>query len=205
MEVDIRHKVEIYNTTECIVFRKTKDPYGWLHNFTKGYPIEIGNRIAYTSEALYQALKFPYDPAFQEAILESKDGYTAKTISYTKGTQECYEYWQQYGGIENILIDLMTTALILKVEHNEVLRERLTLLPKLPIVEISSFDRKWGAVPIPGGQNYVAGSNRLGKAWMLLRRKLEMGLPMYELVQRPKLVKILGEPVLKYEKESYND
>lgn len=63
---EIRH----YPVEECIAFRKTKEPYGGLSNMAPKYPIVICGVKVLTSEALYQACRFPGLPEIQQMIIE---------------------------------------------------------------------------------------------------------------------------------------
>ena len=74
---EIRH----YPVEECIAFRKTTEPYGGLSNMAPKYPITICGVKVLTSEALYQACRFPGMPEIQRIIIEQRSPMTAKDIS----------------------------------------------------------------------------------------------------------------------------
>ena len=64
-----------------VVFRKTHEPFGGLSNMAGGYPIRVNNVRILTSEALYQACRFPHLPDVQRMIIGQKSPMTAKMKS----------------------------------------------------------------------------------------------------------------------------
>ena len=67
-------KFRIYKRSESIVFRKTKEAFGGLSNMAPGFPIKIGEIEIGTSEALYQACRFPHSEDIQRMIIEQIGG-----------------------------------------------------------------------------------------------------------------------------------
>jgi len=63
---------KIYKIEDCITFRRTHEKYGGLSNMSSGFPIYIEKRKVLTSEALYQACRFPDYPDIQEAFSKQK-------------------------------------------------------------------------------------------------------------------------------------
>ena len=54
-----------YRKSEYAFFMRSRDRYGRLSNMTSGFPLEV-NRLRFQGpEGLYQAMKFPHDPAQQ--------------------------------------------------------------------------------------------------------------------------------------------
>ena len=72
---------KVYYIEECAAFRRTHEKYGGLSNMAGGYPIYIKDKYIRTSEALYQACRFPDHPQLQEEIIAQKSPMTAKSIS----------------------------------------------------------------------------------------------------------------------------
>lgn len=70
--MDITNQTRKYRRDECAVFRKTDEEYGGLSNMATGYDIELNGIKIGTSEALYQACRFPYSVEVQEMIIEQK-------------------------------------------------------------------------------------------------------------------------------------
>src|SRR5690242_11426522 len=70
-----------YDLEKCIVIDESS-AFSGLSNVVGGYPLLInGARIA-TSEALYQACRFPAHPTVQRYIIDEKDGIAAKARSH---------------------------------------------------------------------------------------------------------------------------
>src|SRR2546421_6292673 len=70
-----------YHKNECAVFLKTKEQFGGLSNMAGGYPLFINGIRIPTSEALYQACRFPHKPEIQKLILGQASPMTAKMVS----------------------------------------------------------------------------------------------------------------------------
>ena len=58
-----------YVISDCITFRKTNEEYGGLSNMAGGYLIYLNDAKILTSEALYQACRFPDFPDIQSQVL----------------------------------------------------------------------------------------------------------------------------------------
>ena len=149
----------------------------------------VGDVKVHSSEAFYQAMRFPHLPDFQKQIIEMRNALHAKRFSYT-AIEESRPDWK------SINIAVMRHALELKFASNQ---EKITRLMKdtddLPIVEISKRDAFWGANP---SGELLVGENILGRLLMELRVKvldhrpgdvIDVAAPSIE----PYL--LLGEPV----------
>src|SRR5712692_8024088 len=67
-----------YERHQSVVFLKTNEAFGGLSNMAGGFPLRVnGVRIA-TSEALYQACRFPHRPEVQRLVIEQTSPMTAK-------------------------------------------------------------------------------------------------------------------------------
>jgi hypothetical protein len=62
MNFDINNQETKYLANDSITFKKTKDPFGGLSNMAAGYLIKINRVPILTTEALYQACRFPALP-----------------------------------------------------------------------------------------------------------------------------------------------
>lgn len=76
-----KEETRIYKFNECISFRKTSEKYGGLSNMASGYPIVINGIYIKSSEALYQAMRFPHLPEVQMIIINESSPMTAKMKS----------------------------------------------------------------------------------------------------------------------------
>ena len=70
-----------YDRASSVVFRKTDEPFGGLSNMASGFPLSLNGSRILTSEALYQACRFPHRPEVQRLIIEQKSPMTAKMKS----------------------------------------------------------------------------------------------------------------------------
>ena len=59
-----------YVRSEVVVVYKTKETFGGLSNMASGFPLQINGVRILTSEALYQACRFPHMPEVQREIIE---------------------------------------------------------------------------------------------------------------------------------------
>ena len=152
-----------YKKENSCIFKKNNDEFGGLSNMATGFGIKINNIEIKTSEALYQACRFPHLPDLQRKIFEQKSPMNVKMISNAnKGKSR--EDW------EEIRVKIMKWCIKIKLAQNfisfgSVLNE--TGLKN--IVENSSKDNFWGAIPDKEGNNFT-GKNALGRLLMDLRQ-----------------------------------
>ena len=121
----------------------------------------------FTSEALYQACRFPSRPDVQEIIIAPKSPMRAKM----KGKP--YRKTDNRADWDDVCLDIMRWCLRVKLAQNygsfsTVLRST----GQKPIVEKSHKDRFWGAVPNKENPDILEGENMLGKLLMELRDEL---------------------------------
>ena len=135
-----------------ITFCKTKDEYGFLSNMAAGFPIKINDIEIRTSEALYQACRFPDQPLIQRLIIDAKSPMTAKNISRAH-TASTRSDWNE------VRIDIMYACLLFKTMQNFSFASRIPRDES--IIEISYKDTFWGAYP--HAANKLTGMNVLGK------------------------------------------
>ena len=156
-----------YNREECIVFHKTKEKFGSLSNMASGFPIEVNQIHIPTSEALYQACRFPNNPQVQTLIVSQSSPMTAKMRSKPfRG--ETRPDWMQ------VRVKIMRWCLSAKLLQNfNIFSEVLFQTMGKPIVEYSTKDRFWGAVPT--SEDNLSGANVLGRLLMELRESLING------------------------------
>ncbi len=151
----------IYKKEEVITFKSTKERYGGLSNMAPGYSIRVNDVIIPSSEALYQACRFPLFPEIQQEIIEQNSPMTAKMISrkYSKHTRQDWEI---------VKYDIMYWALQVKLSQNfDKFSKLLIETGNKPIVELSNKDKDWAAVET--NENTLIGKNALGRLLMQLR------------------------------------
>lgn len=156
--------IRSYIIDESIVFRKTKEEFGGLSNMAPGYNIKLGDIIIGTSEALYQACRFPNSIEVQKMIIEQKSPMTAKMKS-KPFRSETRSDWL------SVRVSIMRWCLRAKLACNfEKFSNLLISTNNKPIVEDSRRDSFWGAIQKDDGN--LVGENVLGRLLMELRELL---------------------------------
>ena len=67
-----------YQRKVATVFLRTREAFGGLSNMAGGFPLKVNGIKLLTSEALYQACRFPHLPDVQRLIVEQNSPMTAK-------------------------------------------------------------------------------------------------------------------------------
>jgi ribA/ribD-fused uncharacterized protein len=159
-----------YIKREVIFFRTTTGEFGPLSNMAPDFPIFVLDVRIPTTEALYQACRFPDEPDIQRLIIDQPSPMTAKMKS-KKHRGRTREDW------DNVRVNIMRWCLRSKLCQNwsrfgAVLEKTLDK----PIVEESTKDDFWAAKPQSDGT--LVGKNVLGRLLMELRqqyREIESG------------------------------
>lgn len=159
-----KHEKKIYKAKECCVFRKTKELYGGLSNMASRYPLKVNGIHILTSEALYQACRFPHLPDVQQKIINEKSPMSAKMVSKPFRNNSRLDW-------ENYRINIMRWCLQIKLAQNfSVFGELLKSTGENFIVEESSKDDFWGAIRDKNHPDILTGTNALGRLLMELRQ-----------------------------------
>jgi ribA/ribD-fused uncharacterized protein len=155
---------KIYRKVDSCVFKRNNEEFGALSNMSN-FPLTINTHLVPTSEALYQSCKFPFNPDIQKRIIEEKSPMKAKMIS-RKYFALCRKDW------EFVRVDAMRWCLQVKLaQHYIRFGVELAKTDSKFIVENSSKDAFWGAIPNMDGTIY-SGQNVLGELLMDLRKIL---------------------------------
>lgn len=153
-----------YERHACITFRKTDEAFGGLSNMAPGFSLKVNGILIRTSEALYQACRFPRMPDVQRLIIEQKSPMTAKMKSKPYRAQSRPDW-------ERVRVKVMTWCLRVKLAQNwSAFGGLLLSTGELPIVEESTKDDFWGAKAVE--DNKLRGNNVLGRLLMKLREDL---------------------------------
>lgn len=163
---DAQRQVRTYHRAESVVVYKTKEDFGGLSNMASGYPLQVNGVRILTTEALYQACRFPLLPEAQREIIGQHSPMTAKMKSkpYRKLTRPDWE---------NVRFKIMRWCLRVKLAQNYGEFGRLLLATRdRPIVEQSRKDDYWGA-KIADDDETLIGQNVLGRLLMELRERLK--------------------------------
>jgi hypothetical protein len=151
-----------------IVFTKVRLAHGWLGNMAP-FPIQADGRLWRTSEALFQARRFP-DPQCVD-VINAIHGATspmhAKMIAKVSASRRIVEPRSAAD------VDNMRDVLRLKINQHPDLKAMLIDTHGRIIEDCSARANTaglfWGARRIAGGWE---GQNTLGVLWMELREEL---------------------------------
>ena len=132
-----------------------------------GYPLCVNQIPIRSSEALYQACRFPHMPEVQHLIIKQTSPMTAKMVSKPYRSQS-RDDWMR------VRVKVMRWSLRVKLAQNfQSFSQLLLETGDLPIVEKSFKDGYWGAKPTNDGT--LVGMNVLGRLLMELREELKSG------------------------------
>lgn len=163
----INWPIKEYNINEVVYFQKTREEYGELSNFALGFPIIINGNSFETSEALYQACKFPDNPEVQLDIVRADGPYEVKKIAKSKSylIRGDWDFIKDY---------VMVWVCGLKVFQNSaIFNPLINNTSGREFVEISKFDDYWGAVLRKEDLRYV-GRNVLGNIYTNFKKILPL-------------------------------
>ena len=156
-----------YQRAEVVIVHKTKESFGGLSNMASGFPLRINGVRVPTSEALYQACRFPHLPDVQREIIGQHSPMTAKMKSKTH-RKDSREDWDQ------VRTKIMRWCLRVKLAQNYDEFARLLLATKdRQIVEQSRKDDYWGAKVADTTDETLIGRNILGRLLMELREEIK--------------------------------
>ncbi len=184
-----------YDPKRCIVFSQTKAPFGELSNMAAGFTVKVNGHLIRTTEALYQACRYPHLPKVQEDIFAERSPMTAKMVS-RHHVKETRRDW------DKIRIEVMRWCLKVKtLQHWDVLREIFRKTEGKPIVERSRKDDFWGAKETE--KKTLKGVNVLGQLLMEVRERVLADDKAPTVVLPPKIPNFLlfGEPITAIRKE----
>jgi ribA/ribD-fused uncharacterized protein len=181
-----------YRRSKCAAFRKTSQQWGGLSNMAAGFPITVNGVAIRTSEALYQACRFPHRPAVQRVIIAQASPIAAKMKSRAHQNDSRPDW-------DALRVPIMWWSVRVKLACN--LAEFGSLLRAthgLTIVEHSPKDRFWGAVADTADDEILVGRNVLGRLLHLLRELVDqLGVDAAQAVPPLPITDFLlhGEPI----------
>ena len=153
-----------YCRSTSVVYLRTKEEFGGLSNMAGGFPLTVNDIQIRTSEALYQACRFPRLPDVQSEIIGQKSPMTAKMKS-KRHRKDSRPDW------DKVRVKIMRWCLRVKLAQNWVGFSKLLLeTGDSPIVEQSRRDDFWGAKPVD--ECTLIGVNALGRLLMELREEV---------------------------------
>lgn len=160
------YRMEEYRRDESVIFLKTKEKYGGLSNMAGGFPLQVNGIPIRTTEALYQACRFPHRPEVQRLIIEQQSPMSAKMKSKPHRANTRPD-WEQ----DEVRVKVMRWCLQVKLAQNwDKFSQLLRETGDWHVVEQSRKDDFWGAKPID--DRTLLGANVLGRLLKELRGKL---------------------------------
>lgn len=180
-----------YDRAGSVVFLKTDAPFGGLSNMAGGFPLHVHGTRIYTSEALYQACRFPHLPEVQRLIIGQASPMTAKMKSKPH-RKDSRPDW------DRVRVKVMRWCLRVKLAQNWAKFSDLLLRTgDRPIVEESRRDDFWGAKAVD--DQALVGMNVLGRLLMELREAVKLqGRDAFLTVEPPDIPEflLLGQPIM---------
>ena len=156
-----RSQTRTYDRSSSVVFRKTRETFGGLSNMAGGFPLLVSGVRIRTSEALYQACRFPHLPDVQRLIIAQRSPMTAKMKSKPY-RHDSRRDWNR------VRVNVMRWCLRVKLAQNLEFFSKLLLdTGDRAIVEQSRKDDFWGAKPVD--DRTLVGMNVIGRLLMELR------------------------------------
>jgi type I restriction enzyme S subunit len=158
------NQLRTYEHSQSVVFFKTKEAFGGLSNMASGFPLRVNGVRILTSEALYQACRFPHMPDVQRKIISENSPMTAKMKGKPYRSQSRADW-------DMVRTQIMRWCLRVKLAQNwKTFGDLLQATGNRPIVEQSRKDDFWGAKETDDGT--LIGINVLGRLLMELREEL---------------------------------
>lgn len=160
-----------------------------------GFPLTVCGIKIRTSEALYQACRFPHMPDVQREIIDAKSPMTAKMKSKKDNRRsDSRPDWNE------IEVDVMRWCLQVKLKQNwDKFANLLVSAGAMDIVEeTTKHDRFWGAEPINNDPHTLEGINALGRLLMEIRGEIQKKARTPTTVVNPLPVKnflLYGTPI----------
>ncbi len=161
--------ISIYNPQQACVIKKDTDDFGSFSNLSKDFKVRINGILIHSTEALFQACRYPHLVHVQQEILAKK---SSKTVIMKN---QVFRYLHSREDWEDIKIDVMSWCLKVKLAQNVfALGRLLDKTEDKAIVAHSHNDPFWGTKLEPDG--CLKGRNALGKLLMALREDYRQGI-----------------------------
>ncbi len=155
--------MNIMDNSTVIPFTKVALPFGWLGNMAP-FPVQFDGVWWRTTEALFQALRFPAGSPVRNEIWKQCSPMAAKMISKRCKAERVVE------PCSAVDLNNMRLCLGLKLKTHRKVGEGLkATLGKTLVEDVSNRPRKsdpWGMKLVDG---VWVGENLLGSLWMELR------------------------------------
>jgi len=154
-----------YDIRKAAFFKKTTEQWGGFSNMCGGFPLAVAGISIRSSEALYQACRYPHLPEVQEKIIAQTSPMTAKMVGKPFLEQSRPDW-------DEIRVQVMKWCLRIKLAQNwDAFYDLLSSSGSMPIVELSNKDSFWAAKPTD--ESIHVGVNALGRLLMQLRDQVK--------------------------------
>ena len=155
--------LQLYHRKDAAAYMDPAGAGGVLSNQAAGFPVRVNSANFRSPEALFQAFKFPDNPALQRRIGRAQDGDCARRMGVnTPGRRDD---WPE------VQLDAMRYAAAAKLLCHPEFARALLKTGHRPIVELNFRDGWWGAVPDPD-RRVMIGRNAAGKILEQLRDEI---------------------------------
>lgn len=144
--------------SDAAPFCKVKDDRGDFSNMSNSHPIRVDGVTWRSTEALFQAARFPHRPDIQRKVWAAHNAYAAKVTAYEHIAESREDWNSELPGGGKLKDHMMAFALTQKLQ-SPAFAALLAENRGKAIVEISSRDQYWGATKVAGGYR---GQNQLG-------------------------------------------
>jgi type I restriction enzyme S subunit len=185
-----KYERQKYDQLKSVVFCKTHEPFGGLSNMAAGFPLDVNGIPIRTSEALYQACRFPHLPEVQRLIIEQASPMAAKMKSKPHRENSRPDW-------DRVRVDIMHWCLHVKLAQNwEKFSALLLETGEHSIVEMSRKDPFWGAKMVD--EQTLVGLNVLGNLLIELREEIKNNEPYLFLRVEPLAIPdflLIGQPI----------
>ena len=165
MSSEVTNKIRTYSRSECVVVHKTKESFGGLSNMAAGFPLRVNGVRILTSEALYQACRFPDLPEVQREIIAQHSPMTAKM----KGKPHRRATRSDWDAVRHSVMRWCRRVKL--AQHYKEFGRLLLATKDKQIVELSRKDDYWGTILQRDGETLI-GENVLGRLLMQIREAL---------------------------------
>ncbi len=149
------------------MFYRLGDEFGDFSNFAR-YPISINGGLFQTSEAAYQAARFPDNPDIQRLIADAENPMETKALARRYQPLTRPDWITKTAGFR---LAAMRWVVLAKLFQNfERFSAILASTSDRMIVERTRGDDFWGAIMQPDGT--LQGANMLGRLLVDIRNQL---------------------------------
>ncbi|MFP4096027.1 MAG: NADAR family protein [Cyclobacteriaceae bacterium] len=151
-----------YDPANVCAFKKVNEQWGEFSNMA-AFPLNVNRVEVRTSEALYQAMRYPHLPEVQQEIIAQKSPMAAKMKSKPHRKSDTHQLFLDHQ------LGVMEWCVRLKIaQHYAAFSSLFRQTEGRAIVEDSHKDKFWGAVR-DQNTGLLVGENQLGRILTKIR------------------------------------